>query len=243
MYSSVVEWLEKTSAEKPDNIALVDENEKLTFKQYHDKAVGIADTIIATGCSKKKPIVVYLKKSVRVLTSFMGIAYAGCFYSPIDVDMPQSRVNKILEVLEPGLVITSAELKEKFAEFDYTGDYLIYEEIAEKEQSDAVAERVANTIDTDLLYVLFTSGSTGTPKGVCITHRGVLDYTDWVTETFDITEKDRFGNQASDETIAAVELSGMTIDYETSTLGLSLVFRTEAGTDYSYVLPVSTGQG
>jgi len=53
----------------------------------------------------------------------------------------------------------------------------------------------------------------------------------------------RFGDQRDDERIAAVELAGVTVDYETSTLGLSLVFRTEAGSDYAYVLPVSTSHG
>lgn len=52
-----------------------------------------------------------------------------------------------------------------------------------------------------------------------------------------------FGEQEDDERISAVDLDGMTIDYATSTLGLSLVFRTEAGSDYAYVLPVSTGRG
>lgn len=51
-----------------------------------------------------------------------------------------------------------------------------------------------------------------------------------------------YGDQAADERIAKVELSGMTIDYPTSTLGLSLTFRTEAGEDYAYVVPVSTRQ-
>lgn len=53
----------------------------------------------------------------------------------------------------------------------------------------------------------------------------------------------QFGDQRDDERIAAVELDGVTVDYETSTLGLSLVFRTEAGSDYAYVLPVSTSHG
>lgn len=51
-------------------------------------------------------------------------------------------------------------------------------------------------MDTDLLYVLFSSGSTGTPIGVCITHGSVIDYIDWVTDTFLITKEDTFGNQA-----------------------------------------------
>ena len=44
-------------------------------------------------------------------------------------------------------------------------------------------------IDADVLYVLFTSGSTGVPKGVIISHKSVIDYTEWVTETFKIDDQ------------------------------------------------------
>lgn len=196
MHASVLEWLEESAVNYADKIAIVDEQESYTYKEYHDKAVGIADAIIATGMGSKKPVVVYLNKSVKVLASFMGIAYTGNFYSPIDIDMPAQRVNRILEVLEPEVVITTKELKEEFAQFDYDGRYLIYEDIAPVEESAKVKTTMEKIIDTDLLYVLFTSGSTGMPKGVCITHRGVIDYTDWVTETFEITSEDTFGNQA-----------------------------------------------
>lgn len=54
---------------------------------------------------------------------------------------------------------------------------------------------------------------------------------------------ERFGELADDERIESVDLDGITIDYDTSTLGLSLVFRTAAGEDYAYVLPVSTRRG
>lgn len=196
MNASVLEWLEESAVLYADKLALYDEWESYTYKQYHDKAVGIADAIISTGIGKKKPIVVYMKKSIKVLTSFMGIAYTGNFYSPIDIDMPAQRVNRILEVLEPELVITTRELADEFEKFDYYGRYLIYEDIDSLETSERVIAAKSQIIDTDLLYVLFTSGSTGIPKGVCITHRGVIDYTDWVVETFEINEKDRFGNQA-----------------------------------------------
>ena len=52
----------------------------------------------------------------------------------------------------------------------------------------------------------------------------------------------RFGDQPDDERIATVTMSNATVDYETSTLSLSLVIRTEAGSDYSYTVPVSTRQ-
>ncbi|MBD5539917.1 MAG: AMP-binding protein, partial [Lachnospiraceae bacterium] len=107
MQTSVLEWLNKTAEQMPDKIALSDENNQLSYKQYHDKSIGIARKIIDTAIENKKPVVVYLEKSAKMLVSFMGIAYSGNFYSPIDTHMPTQRVNKILEVLQPQLVITT----------------------------------------------------------------------------------------------------------------------------------------
>ena len=196
MKASVLEWLISTKDKYPDKIALIDAEESYTYAQYYAKSVGIAKCIINKSIGMKQPVVVYLEKSAKVLVSFMGIAASGNFYSPIDIDMPASRVNKILETLAPKLVITTAELKVEFEKYDYSGDFILYEDIAPLEEDDNVCETINKIIDTDLLYVLFTSGSTGTPKGVCISHRGVIDYIDWVTETFEIEESDRFANQA-----------------------------------------------
>jgi len=196
MNSNVFEWLIETKKAYPDKAALIDSNETITFSQYYSKSLGIARAVIDKNVGPKMPVVVYLEKSARVLVSFMGIAASGNFYSPIDIDMPASRVNKILETLKPALVITTAELKPEFAKYDYSGEYLLYEDIKPLEEDEKVEEALSKIIDTDLLYVLFTSGSTGTPKGVCIAHRGVIDYIDWVTKTFNVDKDDRFGNQA-----------------------------------------------
>lgn len=196
MQSNVLEWLEYSAKDKPEKIALLDEYEQLTFKEYHDKSLGIAEAIIKMGYGRKRPVVVYMEKSVKILVSFMGVAYSGNFYSPVDTEMPAARVNKILEVLRPELVITTKELEDVFKAFHYNGRFLLYEETGEEEDSEEVRSAMNAIVDTDLLYVLFTSGSTGMPKGVCITHGSVIDYIDWVTETFEITMADAFGNQA-----------------------------------------------
>lgn len=198
MYNSVIGWLEDSANKFPDKKAVVDENGSITYLQYKCKSQALARRIVGlNGGRTKKPIVVFLRKSKEVLVSFMGVAYSGCFYSPIDIDMPKSRVNKILEVLSPQIVITSNELVSTFNEFDYTGDYIIYEDVVpKKDDEDIVKGFTENIIDTDLLYVLFTSGSTGIPKGVSICHKSVIDYIDWVSDTFEITEQDCLGNQA-----------------------------------------------
>lgn len=197
MQKNVTEWLDWTAERFSDKTALADAWETLTYGQYREKSLAIARALISKGIGPKEPVVVYLEKSAKTLASFLGTAYSGNFYSPIDVDMPASRVEKILEVLQPKAVITTAELRERFADFGYHGEYLLYEEIRPSPDDEQVVRPVADRIlDTDLLYVLFTSGSTGTPKGVGICHRAVVDYTDWVVEEFHITEADSFGNQA-----------------------------------------------
>ncbi len=198
MNNSVLQWLNATAKEYPDKEAIVDINGAITYSEYRNKSLAIARKILELNHGRmKKPVVVYLEKSKEVLVSFMGIAYSGCFYSPIDTDMPQSRVDKILDVLNPEIVITTVELKSTFQKFNFTGTYIIYDDVQESTTDEEVVLPYSEKIiDADLLYVLFTSGSTGVPKGVSICHRSVIDYIDWVTKTFDISEEDIFGNQA-----------------------------------------------
>lgn len=127
MQANVLEWLGNSAKRIPDKLALWDENELMTYSEYQEKSMGIAQAIIDAGVEARKLVVVYLNKNIKVLASFMGIVYSGCFYSPIDTEMPAARVNKILRVLEPMLVITTKELVEEFRSFNYHGGFLYYE--------------------------------------------------------------------------------------------------------------------
>lgn len=196
MMKNVTEWLDRTAERYPDRTAFTDEGKTVTYAELAAQARAIAGGLIRLGIFKQ-PVAVFLPKGVDVIVSFMAAAYSGNFYTPVDVDMPEKRVRKILEVLEPEAVITSRELAGVFRGYGFEKAVLVFEEASgEAASAERIAAVQSRCVDTDLLYVLFTSGSTGTPKGVAISHRSVFDYIDWVTDCFHITEEDSFGNQA-----------------------------------------------
>lgn len=144
------------------------------------------------------PAIVLMKKSVNCITAFMGISYSGGFYTPLDVTSPLPRLQKIIETLQPKLIVTTAEFS-KLAQslgFSAKNTVLLEDAVNFPVDKEKIHAALARKIDTDPLYILFTSGSTGIPKGVTICHRSVIDYIEWVCETFQMDENTRFGNQA-----------------------------------------------
>lgn len=199
MIKNVLEYLEITAEKYPDKAAFDDDREVITFQQLKKEAFSIGTRL--TRCSLNdgptRPIVVFLPKSCKCISAFLGIAASGNFYCPIADDMPVDRINMILDILKPMAIITNEKFLKKVENFHYSTEIVLFDEaIQEKIDQKKINTIKDNSIDTDPLYVLFTSGSTGVPKGVVISHRSVIDYIEWVAETFSITSEDTFGNQA-----------------------------------------------
>ncbi|MBR6148169.1 MAG: amino acid adenylation domain-containing protein [Lachnospiraceae bacterium] len=189
MITNVFEYLEKTALRYPDKIAFADIDKSVTFSQLRDMAYAIADRIHEVcGDIRNQPIGVYMYKGVDCLIAFMGIVCSGNFYSPIDRHSPKARIDRIVEVLAPSAILYNDE--------PFDNDAFAGIDIRDIEISSEKKKYYEDNIDTDPLYVLFTSGSTGMPKGVTISHRGVIDYAEWLYDTFEFDDKTVFGNQA-----------------------------------------------
>lgn len=194
MKTNVIEYLIETARKYPDKVALVDQKHQITFGELDREAKKVAAAILrACGAIKNRPIVVYMEKSVDCIVSFLGAVYSGNFYSPIDIKMPQERIKRILDVLEPEFVIFGAK---KLEVFDPPDRQLPLEQILTDTTLPEGINSFRQVLDTDPVYVLFTSGSTGQPKGVVISHRGVIDYAEWLKDTFHFSSETIFGNQA-----------------------------------------------
>lgn len=193
----IIDYLEKQQKKFPNKIAIVDGEKELTFSQLRDSARRVASGLSELGIFHR-PVAVYLEQSAESVVSFLGAAYSGNFYTVLDSKMPTERLRKIVEVLEPAVILTD---EKHFADAQiFAGggcEILLLSNLLQADANEGKLAEVAGRISAmDVLYVLFTSGSTGGPKGVTIGQRSVMDYTEWVTETFRVDEHDVIGNQA-----------------------------------------------
>ena len=177
MQRNILEYLERTVKKYPDKLAFANESMGMTFQEVSDVSGSIGTCLLKKGY-QREPVVIYMKKHPHMIAAFWGVVYSGCFYVPIDEEMPAFRISLIFQNLKPRVVICDETTVEHVKEFkDFSGEVLLYDEIsrepADPERLSAVREQA---IDTDPVYIVFTSGSTGVPKGVVACHRSVIDY-------------------------------------------------------------------
>ncbi len=196
MQTNVLEYLEQTAPRCPDKIAFANDAEALTFAEVYCNARAIGTKLSQCGFFGE-PIVVFMEKSPSAINAFFGVVYAGCYYVPLDVEMPAFRIERILEQLKPRAVICDAVTEPLLVQYGYADAVLRFDAIIKTTPDDAALQAIRNRqIDTDPIYIVFTSGSTGIPKGILACHRSVIDYIETLSETLDFSEETVFGNQA-----------------------------------------------
>lgn len=197
MIINVLKYLEDSEKRYPSRIAFAEEQKNITYSELADTARRIGTFITReTHGARREPIVVFVDRNVESLVMFMGIAYSGNFYVPIDKQMPKKRIDLILETLKPiaGIVLLS--------DLDYVKSIspelitILYEDAIHITVSEESLARIRRKmIDMDPLYATFTSGSTGIPKGVLTCHRSVIDMTEALADVFEFSTESIFGNQ------------------------------------------------
>jgi len=153
----------------PDNIALVYENEKLTYKVLNERANQLAHYLLDKGVKADELVAICVERSVDMIVGLLAILKAGGAYLPIDPSSPKERIEYILKDSKSTLMLTQKALKETLSQTDA--------EIIYMDRVDVDAYSIRNTEvltgANNLAYVIYTSGSTGNPKGVMIEHANV----------------------------------------------------------------------
>lgn len=198
MKASVIEQLEIIEKLYPNKIAYSDNNQEYTYSRLVEEAKSVATGLFRV-VKRQQAVVVYMKKGANNIVAFMGAVYAGCYYIPIDSQMPIDRINLIIKTLNPKAIIYDDETEKSLEFVDAQAEKIKFDELIWNEKkinNEEILRVKSRAKNTDLLYVLFTSGSTGTPKGVTISHAAVIDFVEWICGKYNLNESTTLCNQA-----------------------------------------------
>lgn len=204
MQKNVLEWLEKTAEIYPDKIAFEDTEKSVTFSEVL-AAARSTGTALSAYTSPCRPVAVLSGRHVHTPEVFLGVVYAGCFYAPLDGGMPDYRLNQIIGILKPEIIVADRDNYERAKSIAPECRIFVSEEIAQTEADDKKLAQIRRSAKiTDPLYVIFTSGSSGIPKGVITSQQSLMCYIEAYDKVMNITADDVLGNQSPLDYIAAI---------------------------------------
>jgi amino acid adenylation domain-containing protein/non-ribosomal peptide synthase protein (TIGR01720 family) len=173
----------------PSAVAVVGEDEELTYDELNRRANRLAHYLRELGVGPEIRVALFVEHSIEMLVCLLGILKAGGAYVPLDPVYPQERLRHMLEEAQVKLLLTTRRLASQVAE-QYARVICVDEkrkEINARDERNTASGAAAD----NLAYVIYTSGSTGKPKGVLVTHRSVVNHCQAMIRLFDLQPSDR----------------------------------------------------
>jgi amino acid adenylation domain-containing protein/non-ribosomal peptide synthase protein (TIGR01720 family) len=170
-------------AQTPDAIALVFEDQEITYADLNERANRFARVLLDHGVGPERVVAVMLPRCAESTVAMLAVMKAGGAYLPVDPAYPAGRRRFMFADADPVLVVDDAALVT-----DADGD-------------------CANLADVDPAhpaYVIYTSGSTGTPKGVMVPHTGLSSLAGAQADRLRLDHRSRVLQLASSSFDAAV---------------------------------------
>ena len=187
---TIAQLFEEQVEKTPDNVAVVFENQQLTYRELNERANSLA-YYLRNKCIGRNDIVgIMVNRSLEMIVSILAVLKSGACYIPIDPEYPQDRIEYMLENSNAKILLTFEKLQDKV-----NFDNKLFVEL-KNELYDSHKKNLENINEPDdLAYIIYTSGSTGKPKGVMLSHKNVNNF---------ITGMNNIINFSSNKTIVSV---------------------------------------
>ncbi|KAB8320091.1 hybrid non-ribosomal peptide synthetase/type I polyketide synthase [Tolypothrix campylonemoides VB511288] len=179
----------------PHAVAVVYENQQLTYLELNCRANQLAHYLRSLGVGADVLVGICVERSVEMMVGLLGILKAGGAYVPLDPDYPTERLSFMLEDAQVGVLLTQQRLVDRLPEHGAQQVFLDtdWQVISQSSQDNLIT----NVQTSNLAYVIYTSGSTGRPKGTMILHQGVVNYLSWCTQAYAVVDGDGAPVQSS----------------------------------------------
>ncbi|MEH2002992.1 MAG: amino acid adenylation domain-containing protein, partial [Nostoc sp.] len=192
---TLVILFEQQAAQTPDNIAVVFEDQSLSYQELNQKANQLAHYLLELKIEQQLPdnplIAICVERSLLMVIGLFGILKAGGAYVPIDPNYPQERIGFMLEDCGARVLLTHSQIKDKLAIKEGDRQYQVLCLDDDNFANQSTDNPTPQSQPDDLAYVIYTSGSTGKPKGVMISHHAICNHMLWMQAEFHLTQSDR----------------------------------------------------
>ncbi len=158
----------------PDAIAIVLEDERLTYRELNGRANQLAHSLRRLNVGPEVPVGVCLERSMEVVISLLGILKAGGVYLPLDPAYPKQRIGFMLEDSKAPVIVTQKRLIQGLPE--HRARLVCLDSDAEAITRESAENPTSSSQPENLAYIIYTSGSTGQPKGVLVSHGSIAEH-------------------------------------------------------------------
>ena len=181
------ELFEQQVERSPDAVAVIYEDQQLTYRALNDRANQLAHYLQKLGVGPEVLVGICVERSLEMVTGLLAILKAGGAYVPLDPDYPKERLAFMLKDAQASILLTRNSLIEDgrlSIDDRYPLSSDLYSQIKMvcfdrdlEEIAHQSKENPSSGITSDnAAYVIYTSGSTGKPKGVTVENRQLINY-------------------------------------------------------------------
>jgi amino acid adenylation domain-containing protein len=165
---------ELQTEQSPDAIALVFDDQSLTYRELNYRANELAHHLHRLGVGAESLVGVCLQRSVEMVVALLAVLKAGGAYVPLDPSNPRQRLSYMLEDASLSVLLTQHSV---WGEPSSSAE-VIYLDSEWEAVSENGRDNPSSKVTSDnLAYVIYTSGSTGKPKGVLVSHKNLVHST------------------------------------------------------------------
>jgi amino acid adenylation domain-containing protein/non-ribosomal peptide synthase protein (TIGR01720 family) len=187
----VHELFERQAGRRPEAIAVVFEEEQISFETLDLRANGLARHLRSLGVGPETPVALLVERGLEFIVGLLAVMKAGGAYVPFDPAQPMDRLAKLLDESRPVVTLTLGACADRLPPgearvFRFDTDWELVESPGDEPHASEVTP-------ANLMYGMFTSGSTGRPKAVGVEHRQLVNYLIGIEEALELRRDERFG--------------------------------------------------
>src|SRR2546426_444967 len=184
--SSFVDLLDQTAKAQPDAVALVCDDEKVTYRELTHRAEILSRRLTSLGLKSGSLVGICVERPPDMVVAMIAILKSGGAYLPLDLAFPEQRLSFMIEDSGLAFIVTSSNAVGQLPPHR-ARTILVDEKIA---PTQTLMESIVQPDQDSLAYVRYTSGSTGRPKGVAISHQALLNFLRSMREQPGYTNRD-----------------------------------------------------